>query len=506
MKILIADDERLVRFSLKSMLEEIGISPRAIHTACNGQELVDVARRVEPDVAFVDIKMPRLDGLSGIEQARLLSPGTRWVILTSHSSFDFARRAIPLGAMDYLLKPVSPVELAKVIDRAAREIRQDLARLSDEFEGRISSLLHGTLSMESDTLEFVSSARYLGGVLFFDAGVDERRLAEKQRECCGEIRARRAAALEKNRRIALVTLPVGNIALVCAWMPGGDDAAAVESLRGFLHRMQSVLDSAGSPETRVTQIVCGECETLEALLGQFARATELSALRILLGIGRQIDLAECERANQRDAGGLLAAALAGVAQGVRDRNRLVYLTHLKQAERLLGDMDRAATDALEGAVSRYLAAAGLPGGMAGGYAGGPRLGDAVWLMGMRAIGENLHAADGKAGDLVEQVLGFIQENYMRDIGIGQIANYLGVTPNYLSSVFHREKGVTFVKHLTRLRMDEARELLSTPGTLVQDVARAVGYTSVRHFSRLFQRQFGVYPSEAAKVEKSAPES
>ncbi|MGA2975245.1 MAG: response regulator [Spirochaetia bacterium] len=503
MKILIADDERLVRFSLKSMLEEIGVPPRAIHTARDGQELVDIARRVEPDVAFVDIKMPRLDGLSGIEQARLLSPGTRWVILTSHSSFDYARRAIPLGAMDYLLKPLSPSELARVIDRVGREIRQDLARLNDEFEGRISSILHGTLSLESDAPEFASSARYLGGVLIFDAGLEERALAEKQRECCAEIRARTAAALERNTRIALVTLPEGHIALVCAWLPGPDEQAAVESLRGFLHRMQSVLDSACSPQVRVTQIACGESESFEALLGRFARANELAALRVLLGIGRQIDLAECEQADQRDSGRLLAEALVGVAQAFRDRNRLAYLTHLEQAERLLGEMDRAERDAMEGAVSRFLAASG---GFPSGIAGNARLGDAAWLSEMRGIGENLHGEEGRAGELVEQVLEYVRENYMRDIGIGQIAGRLGVTPNYLSSLFHREKGVTFMKHLTRLRMEKARELLSTPGTLVQDAARAVGYMSVRHFSKLFQKQFGVHPSEAFRVEKNAPES
>ncbi len=169
MRVLIADDERLVRFSLKSMLEEIGVSPRAIHAACDGKELVDIARRFEPDVAFVDIKMPRLDGLSGIEQARLTLPGHPLGHSHQPLLLRFRPQGDPLGAMDYLLKPVSPAELATVIERVGREMRQELMRLNDEFEGRVHSLLHGTLSLESDTLEFISSARYLGALLLFDS-------------------------------------------------------------------------------------------------------------------------------------------------------------------------------------------------------------------------------------------------------------------------------------------------------------------------------------------------
>jgi two-component system response regulator YesN len=499
-RVLIADDERLVRFSLKSMLEEIGISSRSLAMACDGEELLEEVRRASPDVAFVDIKMPRLNGLDAIQEARALSPGTRWVVLTSHSSFDFARKALQLGVVEYLLKPVRPAELAAVIDKLAREIRVDLLRLNDEFGGRVSSLLHGTLSLESETVEFVSAARFIGGLLVFDSALDESRLVDAQRVCCGEIRARMATALEKGTRIALVTLPVGQKALVCAWMPGADAAPCAESLRGFLRRMESLLDSAASPEVRVTQIVTGECPSFDALLAELTRANELAPLRIAHGIGRQMESAELEEHRQggREA---LCSGLAGMAQAYRTRNRLEFLALLDQTERALDSMDQADRDSMEGAVSRFLAAAvesSLP----------ARLGDASWRASMRSIGESLHAEDKTpgAGELVDKVVGFVRANYMRDIGIGQIASHIGVTPNYLSSLFHREKGVTFVRFLTGLRMEKAREMLEAPGALVQDVARAVGYASVRHFSRLFQRQFGLYPSEVPRVEKNTPQS
>jgi two-component system response regulator YesN len=283
-------------------------------------------------------------------------------------------------------------------------------------------------------------------------------------------------------------------------MPGADAHVYAESLRGFLRRMESLLDSAASPDVRVTQIVTGECPSFDALLAELTRANELAPLRIAQGIGRQMDCAELEECRQggREA---LCASLAGIAQAYRARSRLDFQALLTQSERVLDALDQADRDALEGAVSRFLIAAvgrTLP----------DRLGDASWRASMRGIGDSLHAEDKApgAGELVEKVVGFVRANYMRDIGIGQIASHIGVTPNYLSSLFHREKGITFVRFLTGLRMERAREMLEAPGALVQDVARAVGYASVRHFSRLFQRQFGLYPSEVPRVEKNAPQS
>jgi two-component system response regulator YesN len=498
-KYLIADDERLVRFTLKSMLEEIGVPSRSIQAASDGQELLDAVSRSSPDVAFVDIRMPRLDGLAAIERARALSPGTRWVILTSHSSFEYARKAIQLGVADYLLKPVSPSELERVISKIAGEIRQELVQLNDEFQARISSLLHGTLSLEAETVEFVSTARYTGGLLLFDSAHSERRLVEKQRVLYGEIRARILAGLEKGTRIALVTLPVGQAALVCAWQPGAGEAHCAESMRGFLHSIQPVLDSSVSPEVRVTQIDCGHCDSFESLLGRLTRANAAAAMRIPLGIGRQLDLEEVEREESTGRWEALCSGLSGVAQAARSRNRLDYLAGLEKAERGLEALDRASREAVAGPLARFLAAAV-------GFATEASFGSPAWHEEIRGLAQTLRAEEETAGELVSQVVEFVRGNYMRDIGIGQIAFHLGVTPNYLSSLFHREKAVTFVRYLTGLRMEKARELLAMPGALVQDVARVVGYASVRHFSRLFQRQFGAYPSEVVRMEKSAPGS
>jgi len=117
MKLLVADDERPARFVLRSLLEEQGFAEDAIFEASSGSELVEVARSLKPDCAFVDVRMPGMDGLAAIERAAPDCPRTRWAIVSSHAEFEYARGALRLGVTEYLLKPVRPEELAACLLR-----------------------------------------------------------------------------------------------------------------------------------------------------------------------------------------------------------------------------------------------------------------------------------------------------------------------------------------------------------------------------------------------------
>jgi two-component system response regulator YesN len=98
-------------------------------------------------------------------------------------------------------------------------------------------------------------------------------------------------------------------------------------------------------------------------------------------------------------------------------------------------------------------------------------------------------------DIVDQVIAFMHENFMTNIGIGQIAEQLNITPNYLSTLFHKKTGINFMTYLKKIRMLKAKELLTDPNIQVHQVAEQVGYLSPRHFARLFAEHHGCLPSE-----------
>jgi len=117
MRLLIVDDERPARFVLRSMLEELGFEPGSLAEAASGAELVEASSSLRPACAFVDVRMPGLDGLAAIEAAAPASPGTAWVLVSGFAEFEYARTAIRLGVHEYLLKPVRPEELSACLGR-----------------------------------------------------------------------------------------------------------------------------------------------------------------------------------------------------------------------------------------------------------------------------------------------------------------------------------------------------------------------------------------------------
>jgi YesN/AraC family two-component response regulator len=91
---------------------------------------------------------------------------------------------------------------------------------------------------------------------------------------------------------------------------------------------------------------------------------------------------------------------------------------------------------------------------------------------------------------------YIRENFRRDIRIGEISEKLGVTTDYLSKAFKRHTGETPLKHIIKLRMNEAKQLLaSKPEMDVRAVGEIVGYEDQFYFSRVFKTHVGLYPSE-----------
>lgn len=123
MDILIADDERIIREGLAHALDWSAMSCRLAGIASDGAEALDMFRKLQPDCVITDIRMPRMNGLELVEAIQVLDPDCRFVILSGHDEFEFARRAMRFGVKYYLLKPFDEDELAEIICRIREEKR-----------------------------------------------------------------------------------------------------------------------------------------------------------------------------------------------------------------------------------------------------------------------------------------------------------------------------------------------------------------------------------------------
>lgn len=118
-RILIADDHAIVREGLRALLAtEPGMT--LVGEAADGVEVVEQARRLQPDVILLDMVMPRRDGLAALDELQRLERPARILVLTSFAEDDQIFPAIKAGALGYLLKDSSPAELLQAIRRVHR--------------------------------------------------------------------------------------------------------------------------------------------------------------------------------------------------------------------------------------------------------------------------------------------------------------------------------------------------------------------------------------------------
>ncbi len=136
MKILIAEDETIIRLDLRALLERAGFEVCA--EAKDGEEAVELARSEEPELAILDVKMPKLDGIEAARRILEERP-VPIVMLTAYGQQELVSRAVEAGVFGYLVKPFREQDLLPAI-AAARARHEELQALRAEAESLADAL------------------------------------------------------------------------------------------------------------------------------------------------------------------------------------------------------------------------------------------------------------------------------------------------------------------------------------------------------------------------------
>lgn len=123
LKILIVDDNPLIRGGLGNMIEWEKLGAEPAGTAENGEEALLLCEKNQPDIVITDIRMPRKDGMELLSALQERYPGIQTIVVSAYDSFAYAKHAMTAGSINYILKPVDPVELNETISKAAKLIR-----------------------------------------------------------------------------------------------------------------------------------------------------------------------------------------------------------------------------------------------------------------------------------------------------------------------------------------------------------------------------------------------
>ena len=127
-RILVADDEPIERAVVKKILDGAFADEAEIFPSCNGREAVEIYDKEGCNIALLDISMPGINGIEAAEMIRQAHDKSVIIFLTAYDEFTYAQKAIRVGALDYLLKPVNEDELIAVLEEGNRLFREGSTR------------------------------------------------------------------------------------------------------------------------------------------------------------------------------------------------------------------------------------------------------------------------------------------------------------------------------------------------------------------------------------------
>ncbi len=129
-KAVLIEDEKLLRKELSLTTPWNKLGCELLGEAENGLDGLELILRIKPHIIITDIRMPGMDGLTMIQKAQSKEYHPKVILLTGHSDFEYARKALRLGVIEYLLKPIDDSELYSLLKQTVQDVRSDIAHNS----------------------------------------------------------------------------------------------------------------------------------------------------------------------------------------------------------------------------------------------------------------------------------------------------------------------------------------------------------------------------------------
>lgn len=462
-KVLIVDDEAVIRTGLTYIIDWQQYGYDQIETAENGVVGLEKIQQWQPDLVITDIRMPEMDGLEMIAAAKKQGVNFHGIILSGYSDFDYARKAIQLGFVSYLLKPVDEDELIEILDKLAQNDQQ---RQAD----KLRSLLYNKL-FASDHSGLKGYQQLL--VASFPEELSKEQLAKLIKQewsfvilenfgVCYLVLLDKAG--EGPTEKELLTLLGNKIAIqTTGWVPADQDLTKLTMAIQHLRKMQflfpnqvlsmaillkekaSLVFQDNLPEKLVTAILGGQ--ELSPLMAAY-RDNFIFDLAFEEDIKWQVD---------RDYNWIYDQVLAkgSVAEGTQALGQvseaIFAATNFPELMEILNDQLQAFA---------------------------------------REVAQQLNNVD-----IIAEIVRYIQRHYPEDLNLKGVADQFGYNSAYLGKKFKRTTGETFLGFLEKVRMERAGELLKTSNLMVYEVAEKVGYRNVDYFYKKFKQFFQMSPND-----------
>ena len=535
-RILLVDDEILVRDAIRENIDWKAMDCELVGDCDNGKSAAEFVQNHQVDIVLTDILMPYMDGMELSHFLHDNYPDIVIVIFSGFGEFEYAKKAIQYDVSEYMLKPVTAMELRAVIEKMKkkvdqrREEKQKLERLTQTSENyqknaivirsrALQDFVDNTKTREESLEELsglgisLEAACYRVAVFDLDLYSDSMQLsAEKRQESAlmsfvlfnisDEIVSREKAG---------VAYQEGNNK-VCVLFMGNRTREFEEKIMKICRMIQNKLKELMALDVSIG--VGSWARTQQELLVSHDLADKAIEYRYLLGGSLLIDMEEKPEENSLSIKNLVENLANSLKAGKRenvDSTLEKIASQIKEARVdksracvYLQQIVRAADETCENMVpdSRLLSEREA---LLQQITEQKSFDSAFELVEAHIdrVFQILSDANSSSGQRQARLaLDYIQKNYMDpDLSLNSICSYLNISTSYFSTIFKDLTGETFTEVLIRTRMEKAKELLENTTMKNYEIAEKVGFADPHYFGISFKKMTGCTPTEYAREKR-----
>lgn len=523
-RVLLADDEGIMLESLKTIIESNFKDAVEIQCAKSGRAVIELAERFRPDIIFMDIQMPGINGIHAMQEILKFHNSAIFIVISAYDKFGYAQEAINLGVMEYLTKPVNRKVIIDVLVRAMQRVeeerrqRSESLKIQEKLETVIpiieSGLIYNLLLQEDysrDTnnyRELLNIPGKYGYIMVVQFGESIR---EGQLTNPVGVSVRAQSFYSQFREIVkgffhccVGSVMANKIALFVPWererFTYEERILVIEKSRNMVRRLEKDIDAKfkvgiGGAKP-MEEIQDSYKEAIRALAESKGRVSHVEDLP--LGCDYDGDYpAETEKK-------LFQMVQKGDLDGARHQADIFFDWMVQNYPDCQADIQVKVLEFVMWAEKEAF----LNGGMTYGFryrkdylsqvtgcAGYEEL--RLWFL--KKITEVCRNINSKQGEQTEGIVTkakqYIDANYQKDITLDDVSKMVNISPYYFSKVFKEEVGENFIEYLTKVRIANAKEFLKNPVLSVKEVCAMAGYSDPNYFSRIFKKYEGFTPSE-----------
>lgn len=511
--VFVVDDESIVLDGIRSKIDWEANGFSFLGEATDGEIALSMICELKPDILVTDIKMPFMDGLQLASIVKRKQPWIKIIILSGHDEFDYAKKAISIGIVDYLLKPFTPDELLESMNRAAEQIASERKQLSDIYK----------LKEELKSNEVLVKKEFLNNLVHGSANMST--VMQK----CQELEIDLISRFYKVLISKIET----------------DDNDALQESRSLLNSYSASWDQAVSFFHHTNLLVCifkgSSQEELEDVTFHTAEsiahiATKNDKCKVLTAIGKTVEHLSQLKESYSDARQILDATKSNNENRIINSDDLESTFEINESDPLVDKLRYAGKNDIQtiiddsmsllkknselfSVIASYLLVDMIfsVSKLVESFGGDIKsvkpdilqrkfIDDAVkdeenftrtleYVLNF-AVEYRDSKMSGKYADVILKAKKYIEEHYAdQNTTLTSVAEAVCLSPNHFSTIFSQECKTTFIGYLTEVRIENAKRLMRETDMKGYDIAYECGFSDPHYFSYIFKKNTGLSPRE-----------